>query len=343
MSERDGRILWVDVCKGLGIICVVLGHSIDGTALQRFIYTFHMPLFFFLSGFLHRPQPDYGIYAKRKAIHLLLPYVAFMLLLCPLAYISTFHHPEKWGALTRTFLWGGGHMEGRYGVLWFFTCLYLTQQIANYLLVRFRPAIVIMAGLVSLTGAYLLTVLAPHFTLPLNAHVVLGALPLLLAGYLYRRSTHQRVFELLAIPGLVLTVWLVRLHVSVSYDMKSGNYGVPGLSLVLGLSCILAVIALSRIITRTAALTTVFASVGASSMGIMVIHKVVLSTGPVSRLTKNGWAAFLVALVTSWIVTLLLARFSVTRAFLLGSERDFQRIWTPSSVQPKPVTEADAA
>jgi len=37
MSERDGRILWVDVCKGLGIICVVLVHSIDGTTLQRFI------------------------------------------------------------------------------------------------------------------------------------------------------------------------------------------------------------------------------------------------------------------------------------------------------------------
>lgn len=343
MSERDGRILWVDVCKGLGITCVVLGHSIDGTALQRFIYTFHMPLFFFLSGFLHRPQPDYGLFAKRKAIHLLLPYVTFMLLLCPLAYISAFHHPEKWGALTKTFLWGGGQMEGRYGVLWFFTCLYLTQQIANYLLVRFRPGMVLVAGLVSLTGAYLLTDLAPHFTLPLNAHVVLGALPLLLAGYLYRKSSHQRLLELLAIPGLILTVWLVRLHVPISYDMKSGNYGVPGLSLVLGLSCILVVIALSRIITRTAALTMVFASVGASSMGIMVIHKVVLSMGLVSRLTKNGWAAFLVALISSWIVTLLLARFSVTRAFLLGSERDFQRLWAPSSVQPKPVTEADAA
>lgn len=232
MSERDGRILWVDICKGLGIICVVLGHSIDGTALQRFIYTFHMPLFFFLSGFLHRAQPSYGVYAKRKAIHLLLPYVAFMLLLCPLAYISALHHPEKWGALTKTFLWGGGQMEGRYGVLWFFTCLYITQQIANYLLVRFRQGVMITAGLVSLTGAYLVAGLAPHFTLPFNAHVVLGALPLLLAGYLYRKTRRQHVFQLLAMPGFLLTIWLVRLRVPVSYDMKSGNYGVPGLSCI---------------------------------------------------------------------------------------------------------------
>ncbi|MBX6362204.1 MAG: acyltransferase family protein [Acidobacterium ailaaui] len=344
MSERDGRILWVDICKGLGIICVVLGHAMDGTALQRFIYTFHMPLFFFLSGFLHRAQPSYGVYAKRKAIHLLLPYVAFMLLLCPLAYISALHHPEKWGALTKTFLWGGGQMEGRYGVLWFFTCLYITQQIANYLLVRFRQGVMIMAGLVSLAGAYLVAWLAPHFTLPFNAHVVLGALPLLLAGYLYRKSRRQHVFELLAMPGFLLTIWLVRLRVPVSYDMKSGNYGVPGLSLVLALSCILAVIALSRFITRTAAGTALFASIGASSMGIMVIHKVVLSTGPVSRLmAKSGWAAFLVALLASWILTLLLARFSFTRAFLLGSERDFQRICTPSAFLPRPVSKADAA
>lgn len=79
-------------------------------------------------------------------------------------------------------------------------------------------------------------------------------------------------------------------------------------------------------------------------MGIMVIHKVVLSTGPVSRLmAKSGWAAFLVALLASWILTLLLARFSFTRAFLLGSERDFQRICTPSAFLPRPVSEADAA
>jgi len=52
-----GRVVWVDYAKGIGIILVVLGHvllnSSNGAAAHlaaRFIYSFHMPLFFFLAG-----------------------------------------------------------------------------------------------------------------------------------------------------------------------------------------------------------------------------------------------------------------------------------------------------
>lgn len=50
---------WVDVARGIGIFLVVLGHAIADIVhneflfekLFQFIYSFHMPLFFFLSGF----------------------------------------------------------------------------------------------------------------------------------------------------------------------------------------------------------------------------------------------------------------------------------------------------
>ena len=61
--ESLGRVNWVDTAKGVGIILVVLGHVMRGlvnsqiwsaTPTNRFfdgwIYAFHMPLFFFLSG-----------------------------------------------------------------------------------------------------------------------------------------------------------------------------------------------------------------------------------------------------------------------------------------------------
>jgi fucose 4-O-acetylase-like acetyltransferase len=57
------RVNWVDTAKGLGIILVVFGHVIRGLAnsdiwtwsptnlfIDGWIYAFHMPLFFFLSG-----------------------------------------------------------------------------------------------------------------------------------------------------------------------------------------------------------------------------------------------------------------------------------------------------
>ena len=45
------RIAWVDFAKGFIIILMVLGHAVHGD-VQKFIFVFHMPFFFVMSGFL---------------------------------------------------------------------------------------------------------------------------------------------------------------------------------------------------------------------------------------------------------------------------------------------------
>jgi len=60
---NDRRFNWIDWAKTFGIYLVVLGHAFapkEGIALEarNFIYTFHMPLFFFLSGFLFKVKED---------------------------------------------------------------------------------------------------------------------------------------------------------------------------------------------------------------------------------------------------------------------------------------------
>ena len=60
MGIMSNRLNWIDILKGIAIILVVLGHTLDGAPmynttswmrqLHSFIYAFHMPLFFFLSG-----------------------------------------------------------------------------------------------------------------------------------------------------------------------------------------------------------------------------------------------------------------------------------------------------
>lgn len=50
---HKNRIASIDIAKGIGIISVVLGHLLgEGQYLRDFIYAFHMPLFFIISGFL---------------------------------------------------------------------------------------------------------------------------------------------------------------------------------------------------------------------------------------------------------------------------------------------------
>lgn len=66
------RIREIDYAKGIGIMLVMLGHSITlmDNSLNTFILSFHMPLFFFLSGMTINTTQSFTsfIYKKSKTI-----------------------------------------------------------------------------------------------------------------------------------------------------------------------------------------------------------------------------------------------------------------------------------
>lgn len=73
------RVEWVDMLKGFGIILVMLGHASFPEALVTEIYTFHMPLFFFLSGYVFsiKKYSNFKDFLIHKAKTLLLPLMVF--------------------------------------------------------------------------------------------------------------------------------------------------------------------------------------------------------------------------------------------------------------------------
>ncbi len=92
MSNHQGRLVWVDAAKGIGIALVVFGHSGLGlinaglapesgplSASIRWIYLFHMPLFFWLSGLFAKPKlksplPSYFSLILRAVVY---PYIVW--------------------------------------------------------------------------------------------------------------------------------------------------------------------------------------------------------------------------------------------------------------------------
>lgn len=75
---RDNAI---DISKGIAILLMILAHT--GFILpwdsmgSKLIFAFHMPLFFFFSGYFIKDQRfDY----KKEARHLLIPYIVFSLI-----------------------------------------------------------------------------------------------------------------------------------------------------------------------------------------------------------------------------------------------------------------------
>lgn len=74
------RVDFIDVAKGIAILLVIIGHCLPLYPtepvhyLNSWIFTFHMPLFFILSGYFYKPgNLKYGRLAKA----LLLPYIVF--------------------------------------------------------------------------------------------------------------------------------------------------------------------------------------------------------------------------------------------------------------------------
>jgi fucose 4-O-acetylase-like acetyltransferase len=46
------RLAWIDVAKGITILLVVVGHTAPfGSTMRNYVFSFHMPLFFILSGY----------------------------------------------------------------------------------------------------------------------------------------------------------------------------------------------------------------------------------------------------------------------------------------------------
>ena len=86
-----------DIMKGIAILLVVLGHSVPDQAsasgiasyplylMRTIIYSFHMPVFFFVAGyFMHIPLKEgFNKFVKDKFIRLMVPYFTIGLLYFP--------------------------------------------------------------------------------------------------------------------------------------------------------------------------------------------------------------------------------------------------------------------
>ena len=78
MVKTENRIKQIDMARGIAIILVIIGHAISDSNVMfnKFILSFHMPLFFVISGMCFSPQKSlFGFlnFVKKQIKKLLLP------------------------------------------------------------------------------------------------------------------------------------------------------------------------------------------------------------------------------------------------------------------------------
>lgn len=102
MSDTENaRIEWIDFLRGVAILFVLLGHT--DVPFMKYIYGFHMPLFYIITGMLYKYRSNLNDkdYIKRIAKKYLKPYfvLAFInLLLCTIIDIIQ-DRPSKFALL----------------------------------------------------------------------------------------------------------------------------------------------------------------------------------------------------------------------------------------------------
>src|SRR5512145_3153407 len=84
------RVGYVDIAKGIGIILVVMAHNdfaLISPFAHKLIYSFHMPMFFFMSGMFFKPDLPFWNFLQNRFRKLLKPFL-FMILFIYFTSIS---------------------------------------------------------------------------------------------------------------------------------------------------------------------------------------------------------------------------------------------------------------
>lgn len=269
-----GRLEWIDVARGIGIIAVVIGHVWTHGGLRDAMYSFHMPLFFLLSGLLSRPQPV-AHFTRRQLGSQMRPYAAFLILLI-LAdqFIETmkggrpiFH---AWPQDVLPILLGGSWLRGPFTIFWFVPCLMMARILFNMALACWPD--------------------------PLDRRWALLMVPCLLAAYGVGRFTSLSPLGLLTVPMAVVLLWVGAAWQLVSWrswmllplallslagltallptlNMKVADYGWPLLSIG---SAVATSFLLFRLSVRIAPFGGWIAAIGRASLVIMYLHVAVI-------------------------------------------------------------------
>ena len=228
--NHDSRISAV---KAICIILMVVGHSGCPQPLSKWIYLFHMPCFFFVSGFLLKDKylADIWTFVKRRFKGLWWPFVKWSLLFLLLhnvfAALHLYETRYTWSDfLNQTFhiltLTGSEQLLGGY---WFLKELLYASLISIFSLKLVSMALPnVKSGGVILTvlfllAAYVLSVVP--FKIPTVGSKTLLAAAFYMAGYSYNKFPFSRESRWPVALGCLLALVAVSFFFHGSMDCRS--------------------------------------------------------------------------------------------------------------------------
>ena len=258
---KKTKIEWVVTLKVIGITAVILGHI--ASPLGAFIFSWHMPLFFFMAGFFLKTNLEPYQFMVKEFQRLMIPYFIFALLALLIETIKRMllnrEQLDSVVAMKGVFFWMD--MEALINsyafVLWFLPALFVAR-FCTYVIIKYVGSSIIQLFVVA--GLFLTSF---HFQLPFAMDNGLNALIFVyLGGFLYKAEYDIWPFALLLI-GIYFFYGFPTL------DMSQKQYANILLNIIWAGACSYILIKLSKQFNKTPSLVVLW---GSNTMLLFILH-----------------------------------------------------------------------
>jgi acyltransferase len=331
-QSSSARLHWLDALRGFCMILVMLGHCDIWPGLIKYIYSFHIPIFFLLSGMVFKPAkyPSWNSIVKDKALSLLIPYFFFNMLMFSVWYLNN-RILTTTSVRIREVLFGALYANAKVykvivGATWFLPTLFFITLLF-YLCYRLSKGGWKLAVMILVLGVlgYASSIITGDFKhLPWHVNTALTAIVFFYLGYLLMQH-----FEKVKKPfdkewNWVLIILLLGAGFLLQYlnrriSMATNSYGSP-MFFYLSASCsIAALILLSLKLPKLPLLSYI----GQNTMVYLGMHMSFIKTAqilfPVFK--KDPWAAFVLGLMLVFAILPFCALFNKVCPFLVGKKK----------------------
>lgn len=313
------RMRSVDIARGIAIISIILGHMSIGM-VNRVVYTFHVPIFYVLTGYFMKPE-KLKCFVKRKARIILLPYMVTCFAIIFFSSISAFLREDdivdtmlKWA---KAGIYGAGDSYTvpfkvtAIGAIWF---LWATFWGSIFLQVSLRWNSIVRILWIAILFAVGYLTAQKIFWFPLSIQAGCCATMYMYVGF----SIKNRLDEIRKLPvkiklfGMLLAggMWGSFIYTFRSFWLVHNDFGTGAIDVFCSLCACLCVFMIAMGVDHLGGkLATILAYFGKNSLIVLCVH--------IIELDLINWGSFIEYMSTKGIPYLAAGGIAFVLKFVL--------------------------
>ena len=304
------RIQWIDIAKGITIIAMIIGHSVPyGSSIRNLIFSFHMPLFFILTGYTMREDADFkelcsGL--KKDFLRLIVPMLLFQsvnFFLSVLLRGESFHSAFLF--YLKQVIWASAVDVNGYpalGALWFLVVMFWSKSFYRGIRFYFPSQ---YSGAIYMLMAVLGKMISARVWLIQSFDIAMVAVLFLWLGNVLKEN--EAVLSRHNLPWMIFafSFWMFWWQDGVYIEMGTRSYPHFIMCILEAVAGSVCIFALARSFEANELINKVMSKIGLHTLIILGVHHL------------DSWAAFLWSNYPLGLSIVLRCAFDLTVAFLI--------------------------